>query len=227
MNTPKPPLKIVFCVPGRQFSNNFLQCWTNLLGYCQQNNIQAILSNRYTSNVYYVRSMCLGADVLAGVDQKPWQGKIDYDYMMWIDSDIVFRPEQIMQLINHDKDIVGGMYMMDGGTHYPIVRDWNEEQFLKNGSFDFLTEKDIKLEKEKGNSLLEISYNGFGFMLVKKGVFESIEYPWFKPLNYLMDNGIEEFASEDVSWCRRISMRGYDIFVDINCRVGHEKAIVY
>ena len=129
------PIKIIFCIPGRQFTNHFLTSWTNLLSYCFRNNIQAILCNRYTSNVYYVRSMCLGGNVLSGVDQKPWQGKIDYDYMMWIDSDIVFQPEQIMQLLNHKKDIVTGMYKMNGGTHYAIVKDWNEEQFLKNGTF--------------------------------------------------------------------------------------------
>jgi hypothetical protein len=120
------------------------------------------------------------------------------------------------------------MYKMDGGEKYAVVKNWDEEQFLQNGSFEFLTESIVETEKAtcvKG--LMEASYAGFGFMLVKKGVFESIEYPWFKPLTYVLDNGIEEFASEDVSWCRRIVERGYSIFVDLNCRVGHEKSIVY
>jgi hypothetical protein len=226
----KPLIKIVFCIPGREFSNKFMQCWTNLIGYCYQNNIQPILSNRYTSNVYYVRSMCLGGSVLAGIDQKPWQGKVEYDYICWIDSDMVFRPEQVMQLINHDKDIVGGMYMMDGGKQFAVVKDWDEPRFLKHGSFEFLDPVIVEEEKKDSNNingLLEVAYCGFGFLLVKKGVFESIEYPWFKPMTYVMDNGIEEFASEDVSFCRRINQRGYDIFVDLNCRVGHEKSCVY
>ena len=26
---------------------------------------------------------------------------------------------------------------------------------------------------------MEVQYNGMGFMLIKKGVFEKVEYPWF------------------------------------------------
>ena len=56
--------------------------------------------NRYTSNVYHVRNMCLGGDVTKGARQKPFQGNIDYDYIMWIDSDMVFKPEDFTALIN-------------------------------------------------------------------------------------------------------------------------------
>ena len=54
------------------------------------NNIKPILSNASSSNVFFVRNMCLNGDVLMGIDQKPFQGKINYDYIMWIDSDQVF-----------------------------------------------------------------------------------------------------------------------------------------
>lgn len=226
MEQPKP-LRIIFCVPGRTFSDKFLGCWTRLLGYCHRNNIEAILSNKYTSNVYYVRSMCLGADVRRGVNQKPWDGKVEYDYIFWIDSDQVFEPEDVMKLIAHKKDIVGGIYKMDRGTHYAIVENWDEERFLKNGSFDFMTEADMQKHRDSGKKLLDVAYCGFGFLCVKKGVFESIEYPWFRPMHFVMDNGVEEFASEDVSFSRRITQRGYDIFIDINCRVGHEKTFIY
>ncbi len=37
---------------------------------------------------------------------------------MWIDSDIVFTPQQFQKLLDHKEDIVSGIYKMDGGTHY-------------------------------------------------------------------------------------------------------------
>ncbi len=44
-------IKIICCIPGRSFSNNFLKCWTSLLNDCYKNNIQLMLSNAYDSNV--------------------------------------------------------------------------------------------------------------------------------------------------------------------------------
>jgi hypothetical protein len=216
-------MRIIFNIPGRTFSNHFLVSWTNVLSWCNENGIEVILSNRYTSNVYYVRSMCLGGNVLSGIHQKPWQGKIDYDYMMWIDSDIVFTPQDIQKLLYANKDIVAGMYKMTGGQQYAIVRNWDEQRYLSNGSFEFLSDDTIP----KNQRYLEVSYSGMGFMLVKKGVFESLEYPWFKPVSYIMANGIEEFASEDVSWCQRIINKGYKIYIDTQCKIGHEKTFIY
>ena len=86
----KKPLTVVFCITGGPFSHNFLKCWTALHGFCLQNNIKPILINPQSSVVYYARNLCLGGDVRRGINQKPFDGKIDYDYLMWIDSDMVF-----------------------------------------------------------------------------------------------------------------------------------------
>ena len=40
----------------------------------------------------------MGANVLRGPDQIPWDGKLNYDYQLWIDSDIVFSTEKFWQL---------------------------------------------------------------------------------------------------------------------------------
>ena len=37
-------------------------------------------------------------NVLRGPDQIPWDGKLEYDYQLWIDSDIVFNTEKFWQL---------------------------------------------------------------------------------------------------------------------------------
>ena len=50
------------------------------------NNINPILSNSYDSNVFFVRNKCLMGNVLNGIKQKPFQGKIDYDYIMWMNG---------------------------------------------------------------------------------------------------------------------------------------------
>ena len=91
-------MRIIFCLPGNSFSGNFLSSWSELLLICAQNGITPLLSQRYSCNIYYARSNCLGADVTRGQHQKPFDGKIDYDYIMWIDSDIIFNINQLLKL---------------------------------------------------------------------------------------------------------------------------------
>ena len=225
---PKPPT-IVFCLPGRNFSNKFLMSWSQLLLNLFRMGFNVRISQKYTSNVYYVRNMCLGGDVMRGIHQKPFDGKLDYDYIMWIDSDIVFTTDQFLQLLKHDKDIVSGLYKMDGGTHFATVKDWDKKYFRKNSTFEFLTTDSVNKWVEKNpNKLMEVEYTGFGFMLVKKGVFERLKYPWFSPI-YEKDMGkdVLDFCSEDVSFCQKVIKKGYKIHIDPTIVVGHEKSIVY
>ena len=119
--------KIIFCLPGREFSGRFLQAWTELVYACLSKGIQPIMSQHYSPLLYYVRNMCLGGDTVAGIDQKPFQGKFDYDYIMWIDSVIVFTPDQFFRLIDADKDIVSGLYKMQNNIHYATVEEWNHD----------------------------------------------------------------------------------------------------
>jgi GT2 family glycosyltransferase len=166
--------------------------------------------------------MCLGADVLRGENQKPFDGKINYTHLMWIDSDTIFEPQDFQKLLDDDKDIVCGLYPMQNGKNYVVVKDWDEDYFKKNGSFHFLENSEIP------TNLFECVYAGMGFMLVKKGVFESIRYPWFQPINTRIkaNPDIVEFTSEDVAFCLKAAENGYKIWVDPIIRVGHEKKIV-
>ena len=219
---PVEPLKVVFCIPGNKFSNHFLTSWTNLVGYCYLNNIYPMLSSAYNSNVYYVRNLCLRADERLGKDQHPFQGKLDYDYIMWIDSDMIFKPEDFTALLNMKEDIATGIYKMADGELYSTVKDCNDKYFYKNGHYEFLTDK--LLEKEE--DIFEVDYNGFGWMLVKKGVYENLEYPWFRPVWENIGEGIETFTSEDVGFCRQAIKAGYKIKANKKVIIGHEKSCI-
>ena len=215
-------MKIVFCLPGRSYSGKFLSCWTNLMGYCFQKKFDINVIQRYSCNIYYVRNMCLGSDVRRGENQKPFGGAIDYDYMMWIDSDVLFTPEQFERLLSHDKEIVSGLYKMEDDTHYACVEHWNENHYIEKGHFEFLKPADIEYRK---NQLIDVNYVGFGFILIKKGVFETLKYPFFRPNSYKIGDMVE-FAMEDVSWCHDVRATGHKIWVDPKVIVGHEKTRV-
>ena len=220
---------IVFCLPGRSFSNKFLLSWSELLTNLTKMGFIIRISQKYTSNVYYVRNMCLGGDVMRGIHQKPFDDKLHYDYIMWIDSDIVFNTTQFLTLLKHNKPIVSGLYLMDGGKQYATVKDWDLDFFRKHSYFQFLTPDYINTWKNKNpNKLMEVEYTGFGFMLVKKGVFEKLKYPWFSPIyEKRIAKDVVDFCSEDVSFCQKVLKQGIKIFIDPNIVVGHEKHITY
>ena len=80
-----------------------------------------------------------GYNVLRGPDQIPWDGKLEYDYQLWIDSDIVFNTEKFKQLCDLDvnkegeeKEIVLGWYSTEDGRTTSV--HWLEEDdFRSNG----------------------------------------------------------------------------------------------
>ena len=216
-------LNIIFCIPGSTFSNKFLQCWTNLIFWCIQNNINPILSNDTDSNVYFVRGKILGGSTLRGMDQKPFNGSINYDYIMFIDSDVLFKPEDVKKLLDMNENICCGAYLMNGGTHYPIVKKFDNSYFLKNGTFEFLSMQDLR----NHNKPFSVEYCGMGFMLIKKNIIEQLQYPWFYANMFEFDNNIKEFTSEDVSFCMSLTKKNFKILINPEVKVGHEKSIVY
>jgi GT2 family glycosyltransferase len=206
-------MKIIFCIPGNSFSNRFLKCWTNLTRELHKRGVEYELLSQYIPNVYQVRSLLLGADRKFGQYQEPWQGKKNYDNIMWIDSDQVFEPNDFFKLLEHDKDIVSGLYLKkpQGDTLNDIPIEF--ACFNEDGERLYTNEVNGELRK--------VWSNGMGWMLVKKGVFEKIEYPWFGPII----TGLG-FHGEDVSFQLRAKDVGFDSYVDTSIVVGHEKGVV-
>lgn len=221
MSNEEKPLTIVVCIPGNHFSNNFMICWTDFLEHIFERNIRLHYSFQVGGNIYDVRNACLGGNPMKGPEQLPFQGRIDYDYIFWIDSDQVFTFEQFEQLMSRDVDFVSGLYRTTAVGEFPAVVDWDEDYFIKNERFNRLTPEDIYNTEE----LIEVVFNGFGFVLMKKGVLEKIPYPWFKPTSVNI-GGINHLMGEDVAICRELKEQGVSIYVDPLCVVGHEKTFM-
>jgi len=213
-------MNIVICLPGKTFHSDTLRSIIELNYWGMEKRVDLSYAFAYNPNIYYVRNMCLGGDVKKGARQIPYDGKIKYDYMLWVDSDISFKPQHVEKLISSNKDITSGLYRMSDTINFATVEKWDTEFFKENGYFKFMTMDDIKDKTE----LIEVDYTGFGFMLVKAGVFESLDYPWFRPIEHKTGDMVE-FASEDVSWCNIIKEKGYKIYVDPIVVVNHIKDI--
>ena len=214
---------IVFCLPGRNVSYIFLKNFVSLCFELVQNGASIQISQDYSSMVNFARCKCLGANVLRGPDQLPWDGKLNYDYQLWIDSDIVFNLENFYRVVAMDKDIAGGWYATEDGQTTSCAHWLEEDDFKENGGVMNHEMVDGIVKRRKP---FTVDYSGFGWLLIKKGVFEHKEmtYPLFAPQMQVFDSGeVQDMCGEDVSFCLDAIKAGFEIWIDPKCRVGHEK----
>ena len=217
---------VVFCLPGRGVSYTFLKNFVQLCFDLVQAGASIQISQDYSSMVNFARCKCLGANVLRGPDQKPWDGKLNYDWQLWIDSDIVFNTEKFYQLILMDKDIAGGWYCTEDGQTTSVAHWLEEDDFRNNGGVMNHETLDSIAKRKKP---FTVDYTGFGWLLIKNGVFEDkgMPYPWFAPKMQVFESGeVQDMCGEDVSFCLDAKEAGFEIWCDPRIRVGHEKSRV-
>ena len=174
--------KVVFALPGDVFSSKFLLSWTATINALwETKKYDIVISTGISSFVTFARMQTLGLDVLRGVNQKPFDN-MEFDIWISIDSDIIFTPQQVIDLIESTEQhpVVAGMYRMANLTSYAIVKDWDTDYFAKNGTFQFLTPDDITNWKtETSLKYLPVYYTGLGFFAITRDVLKKMTYPYF------------------------------------------------
>lgn len=251
----KPEKKrVIIGLPGDRFSQAFLLSWTEtLVALLNSGRYEVIVSPGKSSFVPFARMQTLGLDVLRGKGQTPFNGS-EYDVFVSIDSDVVFSPVQLMELIECTAvhPVVSGYYMMANNKHFAVVRDWNKSHFAEHGTFAFLEPKDVEADikafaaeleerkrateaKEEMKPLsqpnfMKVSYAGLGFFACRKEVLDALSYPYFyRDLQRIRGKDGKELVdmcSEDVAFCKNVEDAGFDIMLNTRLRVGHEKSVV-
>ena len=191
---------LVFCMPGRGCSYVFLKNFVQMAFDLVQHGVSIQISQDYSSMVNFARCKCLGANVLRGPDQIPWDGKLKYDYQLWIDSDIVFKTEQLLQLVLMEKDIAAGWYMTEDGQTTSVAHWLDEDNFRNNGG---VMNHETGETMSKRKKPFTVDYTGFGWVLIKNGVWEheDMKYPWFAPKMQVFESGdVQDMCGEAVSY---------------------------
>ena len=143
----------------------------------------------------------------------------------------MFTAEKFWQLCDlalpadgEERQIAAGWYATEDG-HTTSVAHWLEEDdFRKNGG---VMNHETVESMGKRNKPFTVDYTGFGWLLVKKGVFENLEYPWFAPKMQVFESGaVQDMCGEDVSFCLDAKEAGIETWCDPRIRVGHEKTRV-
>jgi GT2 family glycosyltransferase len=118
----------------------------------------------------------------------------------------VFNYDNFKRLLSLDLNIVSGIYRAASGV-------------ICSGYMDNGSPKTIRDIKEIAP--FEVDFTGFGFTLIKKGVFEKMEAPFF-----IKENGKEKYYIDDIAFGIKAKEAGFKIMLDPLTIVGHEKKLV-
>jgi len=151
--------------------------------------------------------------------------KSEYDYLLFIDSDVEFKPEAVIHMLVTKKDIILTPYRVK------IPEDPN----LVKYTISFENDREIPI---LSGDLVEIKEGPAGLMLIHRKVFEflmdsctrlKINHPQKKESDpYLynfwdttfdMDNGL--WRGEDISFCRLARDYGFKIYANIKSETIH------
>ncbi len=144
-----------------------------------------------------------------------------FDELMWIDSDMVFDPDDVDKLRRHDLPLVCGIY---------------PKKACREFACSFLPETRNVLFGVRGG-LIELLYCGFGFVHTRRVVYETMQRelklplcnqrfkglplaPYFAP--EIVGEGEQAwYLAEDYSFCERARHRGFRIMADTTIRLWH------
>jgi len=145
----------------------------------------------------------------------------DCEYLMFIDSDITFAPEQINMLRAQEKGVIGGIYLKKTLPYQPVSNSFIEQ------------EGNLQVMREIGT----------GFMMIHRSVFEKIREK-FPERNFKRENDEPElksgyydyfgvgvvngrYLSEDYYFCHLAREAGFKIYYDPSIIVTHHGQTQY
>lgn len=145
------------------------------------------------------------------------------DYIMWMDSDMIFPRDTVQTLLkdalDNDLDYVSGIYFKRAFPTAPvIVKDliWARKE---DGTYDNGAELYKDYPKDQ---LFEIAASGFGCVLTRVDTLLSVTAMYkmspFEPLPCL---------GEDYSFCKRFANVGGKMWCDSRVKCGHVGKYVY
>jgi GT2 family glycosyltransferase len=129
-----------------------------------------------------------------------------YEWVFFVDDDMVFPSHLLGELLDHELPIVASLYLNRVPPFYAMAFG---EKIEKDGKTVWLP---VSLNGAPASGLAEVVAAGTAGMLVRREVFEAIDYDtWF----------VQDGTSDDIAFCERVTEAGFRIYVDLIARMGH------
>ncbi|SIO58388.1 hypothetical protein [Paraburkholderia phenazinium] len=195
------PIRVAICVPsGDMVHADFSMALAAMAYQCGPVTIQGKKHEPIELALINVKDSLVMMARNALVDEAQ---KLGVDYVLFLDSDMVFHPWTIRQLIERDVDIVGGTYVKRRPPHTLLGKALDGR----------MLEEAIAGQQVGGDRLYEASGIPGGCMLIKMGVFEKLQKPYFQTPAQITD-GVAWVEGEDYFFCRTAREAGFKVWID-------------
>jgi hypothetical protein len=235
----KKPVKIFVATPCHSdVSMHFCQSVLVFQMECMKRNIMVSFSLLKSSLVQQGRNLLTSEFI---------NDKENYDYLLFIDSDIDFQSDTIFRMIEKDKDLIACPYPM---KTFDWDRSWrrlhneaiDQADHLSKSGFTFPIKVHDKNEITVKDGVAEVSHVPTGCLLIKRTVIEQMmkQYPeliinqptivngketykqnFFNLFDCLHDPETKEFFGEDFGFCRRWTKMGGKVHAYIMDYITH------
>lgn len=165
-------------------------------------------------------------------------------HLLFIDADIGFSPEQVLALLDADKDIAGAIYPLkqinwQRVQHYSGMGSVKPESSALNYVVDLLNNDQVPKPED---GFVRVRYIGTGFMMIRREVFTRMaeHYPdiHFSNVHVAADDGLATqtncayfdcvidketgtYLSEDYTFCKRWTDMGGEIWANTRSKLSH------
>jgi len=134
------------------------------------------------------------------------------DYLLFLDSDMIFPSNLVERLLDLKADIATGLAFKKWYPHQPTIYKLEGRDF-------------VSILNYPQNKVIKIDGCGMACVLIKRKVFEKIPEPWFefKPIRRF---GRKMILSEDLVFCKKAKKVGFTIKCDTSLVCGHVGGVI-
>lgn len=138
------------------------------------------------------------------------------DFVLWLDSDVIFPPDLMIDLMEDMKgrDIVTGVYHMRRAPFKPVI--WKK---LRQGLTAEENENEDYNDYPK-DQIFEVEGCGFGAVMMRTSVLAAVRDKYHELFAPVPGYG------EDLSFCVRARGCGFKIHCDPRIQIGHKAATI-
>ena len=214
--------------------SDYMMSTINLMSLCRQKNIRIGLRSIWFESLI---SRARNASVAFMLNR-------DYTHLLFVDTDTQFAPDDVLKLIDADKDVTVGVYpkkYFNGQKIEAMASTGRMPEYWRHLATDFSTEIDPEeLKKAKSQDTVKANYAATGFMLIKRECIEKIiearpDIKYRNDIDGYMDAGdnfydifrcevnpeTKKYESEDYGFCKLWKSLGGDINVVADISLGH------
>ncbi len=136
---------------------------------------------------------------------------LGFDYLMFIDDDVLLPMDAFSRLQKANKDIIAGVTLIRGYPYHPMIFNFMGPLLGAENKCHFV---DDYKDKADPNGLLECDAVGFSCCLIKVDILKKLKPPYFIT---------GENHTEDVYFCARAKneIRGCSVWVDTQVKTAH------